>query len=117
MSSNNCQFPRCVQPAQFCFADETGIARFCEAHKDDTMIPLKRCAFPRCTELPLYAFADEAGNACFCTTHKSSDMVLANGATAPKEVPVVVAIAASSNSGPSPAALELAFKYFEVKPE
>lgn len=123
---SNCEFPRCTNAAEFCFDDEPGVPRFCADHKDNSMISIKTCEFPRCTEAPCYCFADEPEVARFCGKHKSDDMVLAPGATAPPKseeeeiivaaaTPVVTATPAAG--GPTPAALELAYKYFQLKPE
>jgi hypothetical protein len=80
------------------------------------MIPLKTCEFPRCTEAPLYSFRDETAVPRFCALHKSNDMVLADGATVLPSEPDV-AVPAVASTGPSAASLELAYKYFELKPE
>jgi hypothetical protein len=117
---STCEFPRCPQAAQYCFFDEPGVARFCSTHKDGSMVPLKTCEFPGCSEVPLYSFFWETTVPRFCAPHKSSDMVLADGAKAlPSDEPdiAVVFVPAVASTGPSEASLELAYKYFELKPE
>jgi len=76
------------------------------------------CQFPRCSTEATYSFPDEPSVARFCQTHKSDDMVLASSTAAPESATVVKA--ASTKDGkkvPSEATLELAYKYFELKPE
>jgi hypothetical protein len=116
---STCEFPRCPNAAQYCFFDEPGVPRFCSTHKDGNMISLKTCEFPCCTEAPLYSFFWETAVPRFCAQHKSNDMVFADGATAPSSEPGVVAAPAlaSTAGAPSAASLELAYKYFELKPE
>jgi hypothetical protein len=117
---STCEFPRCPHAAQYCFFDEPGVARFCSTHKDEsTMIPLKTCEFPGCTEAPLYSFFWETAVPRFCTQHKSNDMVLADGATTALSSPPAEPDIAVASTGPttSAASLELAYKYFELKPE
>ena len=114
---STCEFPRCPNAAQYCFFDEPGVARFCSSHKEGSMIPLKTCEFPGCTEAPLYSFFWETTVPRFCAPHKSIDMVLADGTTKALPSEPHVFVPAVASTGPSAASLELAYKYFELKPE
>jgi len=82
------------------------------------MVPLATCEYPRCTAKPLYTFVDDIATPHFCSQHKSPGMMLANGVTltdqstgAAEHVPV------SAGGEPSQASLELAYNYFQLKPE
>lgn len=127
-ANNCCEFPRCTLNAQYCFPDEPTVARFCYKHYDvGAMVPLKCCEFPNCPNAPKYSFYWETSVPRFCEQHKSTDMVLSDTASKDNK-PVTTTTRNSlviqpSNftpnpiSGPSQASLELAYAYFEIKPE
>eukprot|EP00978_Attheya_sp_CCMP212_P036437 scaffold165182_cov45-Attheya_sp.AAC.1 len=119
-----CEFPRCSNGAFFGFPDEPGISRLCETHKEPDMVLAQLCQFPRCTNPALYSFADEPTLARFCDNHKSDDMVVtitsssSSSDEVPPPAPTPVSVdTKSKKKQPSEASLELAYEYFEMKPE